>query len=172
MIKISEYPIDQNLFLDMKWKVTDYYELCCKSELWGCAFLVSIDKQVTSIANEAIMCILERLVIESEGWDEKTQSNISSDFREFILAAGYISNDSGRNITIDEFWVNYEEIKNGICSELNFRITKNGGLTEEDSLIKKNEIVSAVCFADKWNNRQYFIESVEKWAFFSWATGA
>jgi hypothetical protein len=172
LVKISDYPINQNFLLDRKWKETDYYELCCKSELWGCAFLVVLDKRITSISNEAIIYLLERLIIESEGWDEKIQSEIDENFREYIFAGGYLSDPAGWTISNDEFWNNYEEITNGISATEDFQITKNGNLTKNDPLIKRNEILSVVCFGSKWNNRQYFVESYNTWSLFTWATSA
>jgi hypothetical protein len=172
LLKIDEYPTPQNLLLNKRWKETDYYELCCKNELWGCAFLVVIDKQVTANANEAILYMLERLIIEHESWDEAIQSDIDTkSFITFTVAGGYISSYQGKDISVQEFWNNYEEIQNGIYNVPNFEITKNGHKFQGNPL-NENDIVHAVCFCDNWNNRQYFFECNEKWGFFSWSTGA
>jgi hypothetical protein len=173
LISINEYPQTQIFLLNENWKETKYYELCCKSELWGCAFLVTLDKQLTKNANEAIVYILERLAIEGESWDETLQRGIDAEnFVKFVLGSGYISHEKGWDISIDEFWINYEEINNGIFNENDFKIRKNGVLTEETFFIQKEEIHSATCFADKWNNRQYLVETKTRWGFFSWGTGA
>lgn len=172
LINIKEYPQTQKLLLNEHWRATEYYELCCSSELWGCAFLVKLQKQVTDNANEAIIHILERIVIEGEGWDETLQKDINADnFVKFILGSGYISDDRGWSISIHEFWTNYEEIKNGIFNAKDFEVTKNGDKTENIILVEKEDIVSVTCFADKWNKRQYFLETAIEWVFFSWSTG-
>lgn len=171
LLNITEYPINQNLLLDSNWKKSDYYELCCNSELWGCAFLLVLDKRITPIPNEAIIYLLERLIIQSEGWDEKIQSDIDSDFRQFIFSGGYLSDPIGQNISNDEFWNNYKEITIGISVSKDYNITKNGSLTRKETLIKRDEILSVISFANEWNNRQYFIELHDKWSFFTWATG-
>ena len=172
LLKIDEYPFYENLLLNKKWKETDYYELCCKSELWGCAFLVIIDKQVTASANEAILYMLERIIIEHEGWNEAIQSDIEPEsFITFILTGGYISSYQGTDISVQEFWTNYEEIRNGIYKVPGFEITKNGEKFQDD-ILKMDDILHAVCFRDEWNDRQYFFECNNKWGFFSWSTGA
>jgi hypothetical protein len=171
-VPINVYPTDINLFLNQKWKATDYYELCCKSELWDCAFLLTLNKAHTSLANEALMYMLERLVIEHEGWDEMQQGAIDANFIAFVLGAGYISNDTGWPITIDAFWKSYQEIKEGICAVDGYEIIKNRAYSNKEALINKEDILDVICFAEHWNNRQYLIESREYWAFFSWATGA
>ena len=74
LISINEYPQTQKLLSNEKWRGTEYYELCCKSELWGCAFLITLEKKLTDNGNEAIVYILERLAIEGEGWDETLQT--------------------------------------------------------------------------------------------------
>jgi hypothetical protein len=173
IISIKEYPENQKLLSNGNWNKTEYYKLCCKSELWGCAFLVVLDKQITDKANEAIIYILERMVIEGEGWNVTLHQDIKGeDFIKFVLDCGYISDEKGWDILIPEFWKNYEEIVNGISNGKNFEINKNGNKTEDKILIQKEEILSATCFADKWNSRKYLVETKTKWAFFSWCTGA
>jgi hypothetical protein len=169
---IKNYSENQKLLCDENWKKTDYYEFCCKSELWGCAFLVTLEKQITHIANEAIIYILERLAIEGESWNETLQKDINAaDFVKFVLGCGYISDENGWGVLIADFYKNYEEILHGILSEKN-DIILNGNKIENRILIQKDEILSATCFADKWNNRQYLVETKTKWAFFTWCTGA
>ncbi len=170
LLSISDYPINQNLFLDSYWKKSDYYKLCCHSEFWGCASLLKLDKLITSTPNEAIIYLLERLIIESEGWDEKIQSDIDSDFRQFIFDGGYLSDRKGQIISNDDFWNSYEEIKSGIFASKDYEFTKNGNLTKKETLIERDEILSVISFANEWNNRQYFIELRTKWSLFTWAT--
>lgn len=171
-VPINTYPTDLNLLLNQKWKATDYYELSCKSELWACAFLLTLNKTHTAHANEALMYMLERLVVEHEGWEEKRLVDIDTNFLPFVLGAGYVSNDTGWPVSIDAFWKNYQEIKDGICAVDGYEIIKNGVKSDKDALIKNADLLDVICFTDKWNNRQYLIESKKYWAFFSWSTGA
>jgi hypothetical protein len=112
------------------------------------------------------------LAVEGESWDGTLQKDINAeDFVKFVLGSGYVSDEKGWGVLTDEFWKDYDEILNGILREKN-EIILNGNKIENRILIQKDEILSATCFADKWNNRQYLVETKTKWAFFTWCTGA
>jgi hypothetical protein len=70
---------------------------------------------------------------------------------------------------IDLFWTRFEEIWNGISLVENFTMTKNGVGTQ-DTIIRKEDIIATMCFADEWNSQQYFIETETQWIFFDWST--
>lgn len=173
LISLREYPYDPDFLSSEIWHKPEYYEVCSESELWGCAFLLTLEKQVTANTNEALVYLLARLVMESEGWDKTTQENTNiAEFVGFVLSTGYLSDDRGWEISTDEFLVNYEEIIHGIGKEKSFSLTQNGVETKTQMLIATDEIYSVTCFAGKWNNRQYFAETSTHWIFFTWGTGA
>jgi hypothetical protein len=171
--KINEYPTTQTLLANGKWRKTDYYTLCCDSELWGCAELITLNKQVTMNATEALIYVLERSVNEFDHWDDTIQSpNDAEMFARFVLEQGYLRAEKGRPISIQEFWSNYEEVTNGIFKEESLRIFKNEVDIQERNLLQKEDLTEVICFANSWNNRQYFLETEKEWVFFDWGTGA
>src|SRR5690606_13985498 len=114
------------------------------------------EKGVTNNINDAIVYILERMVIEGEDWDEKLQSNINADGFNAVLSTGYISDLKGQLISTADFWKNFEEIINGITNSPNFQITKDGVKLEKADFIQEQEICSVICLINEWNDRQFF----------------
>lgn len=168
---IKNYPNTEELLLNKNWTKVNCYELCSRNEYWGCASFARLEKHITSAANEAILYLLERLVIESEFWDAQMQAEIDAyNFLNFIFSNGYILNDSGFALPTEAFWIDFEEIKNGIWNQETFTTTKNGIETQEEVSINKDEIFSVTCFSNDWNSKQYLIETQSHWIFFSWAT--
>lgn len=173
LVSLHQYPYSEDFLSKEKWGATDYYELCCHSELWGCAFLVTLDKSVAYNPNEAFVFILTRMAIEGESWNEELQKDITAQqMVDFALGAGYLAAASGSNISLQEFRKNYVEIRNGIESGKEFVLTRNGVETEKKDLIRLDDVLSVICFVNEWNSRQYFAETRDKWLFFSWGTGA
>lgn len=162
---------DQALLLDRNWKQVDYYELSCRSELWGAAFMLSLDKAVTHSPDEAMIYCLERLSIEGENWGEESVSDIHIiDFGTFILSSGYLAQTESREISIAHFLENFNEIKDGIFKTEGSSLHKNGREIPKDLPLAEEELVAVVCFSDRWNDRQYFIESRKEWILFTWCT--
>ena len=152
-----------------KWDLTDYYELCCKSEFHGCAIITSIDKKYVNGPVNALVNILHRNCIEGEGW---SQNQISIDqLFNFCLSSGYLSNNNATEINRDDFLKSYHEIIDGMPEYENFEIKKNGKLIPEFDRFENEFIVASYCIDDSWNNRQYLIETEFNWIFFDWGTG-
>jgi hypothetical protein len=174
-IKINDHPVVPDIFSNNKWKASDYYSLCTNSEFFCCASLVTIDKQVTDSANEAFIYLLQGLIKAEEGWNEEKMNNLNpEDFASFILYIGYLETEKGRDLSIQEFWENYNGLITNMRKEKLFIMTKNGIPATEIDLEFHEEryILSVTSFANDWNNRQYFFETWTHWAFFSWGTGA
>ena len=168
---IKNYPNSEDLLLDKNWTNVDCYELCSRNEYWGCASFVNLEKKIKNVANEAILYILERLVIETEYWDAQMQADIDGyNFLNFIFDSGYIFDDNGFELSAKTFWIDFEEIKNGISDQETFTMTKNGIETKEEVSINKDDIFSVTCFSDDWNRKQYLVETQSHWIFFSWTT--
>lgn len=162
---------DQALLSDRNWKQVNYYELSCSSELWGSAFMMKLHKSVSSSADEAIIYLLERMAIEQEGWEEASLTDLHIiDFGSFIVSSGYLSKADGWEIPADHFMKNFNEVKEGIFKEKESALYKNGIEVPKDLALEEEELGTVICFADRWNNRQYFTESRDEWILFTWAT--
>lgn len=135
--------------------------------------MVTLHKTVTASPDEAMIYLLERLAVEGEGWSEFSLADIHIiDFGNFIQSSGYLAQAEGRSTTLDHFLENFNEIKTGIFENEGSSLFKNAQAIHKELPLMKEELVAAVCFADAWNNRQYFAESREEWILFSWATSA
>lgn len=164
---------DQALLLNQNWKQVTYYELSCRSELWGSAFLMKLDKSLSASADEAIVCMLERMAIEQEGWTEASLADLHIvDFGSFILSSGYLSKADGWEIPAAHFLENFKEVRDGIFKEKESALYKNGIEVPKDLALREEDLGSVICFSDSWNNRQYFTESRDEWILFTWATSA
>ncbi len=152
-----------------KWNLTDYYELCCKSEFHGCAIITSINKKNVSDSIKALVNILHRNCIEGEGW---SQNKISIDqLFSFYLSSGYLSKSKAIQITRDDFLKSYHEIIDGMHEYENYEIKKNGKVIQKFSHFENETIFASYSIDNSWNNRQYLIETENNWIFFDWGTG-
>lgn len=159
------------MLLDQNWKQVSYYELSCRSELWGTAFMVTLSKTVTASPDEAMIYLLERLAVEEEGWKEDSLTDIDIiDFGSFMTSSGYLARTDGQDISLSHFLENFNEIKEGIFKEEGSALYKNRVEIPKALPLTEEELVAAVCFSDKWNSRQYFVESRNEWILFSWVT--
>gem|GEM_PF-2998538 len=164
---------DQALLLDCRWKQVDYYELACRSELWGTAFLVTLPKSLAGSPDEAMIYLLERLAVEGEGWTEALLRDIHIvDFGSFVISSGYLARAEGQVISPGHFLENFKEIRDGIFKEAGASLHKNGHEIPKELPLAEDELVAAFCFSDRWNNRQYFVESRHEWWLFTWASSA
>ena len=163
----------QKMLPNENWKQTDYYEICCMNEGLGCAFFTTLDKRITDNAVEAIIYILQRMIIEGECWDETLQQGINKDnFVRFAISAGYVRHEEGWIASAENFCQDYQGITGGIISQEKFEITKNGVKIDDIFLVQKSNILSVICFDNKWNSIQYLVETKTEWALFTWSTGA
>ncbi len=81
--------------------MTDYYELCCKSDFYGCAIVTSTNKKNINNPVKALVNILLRNCIEGVGW---SQNEISNDqLFSFCLSSGCLSKSNATEITKDAF---------------------------------------------------------------------
>ena len=133
--------------------------------------MVTLHKTITASPDEAMIYLLERLAVEGEGWSEDSLADIHIvDFGNFIRFSGYLAQDEGKRTTPIHFLENFNEIKAGIFEEEGSSLRKNAQAIHKELPLTKEELVAVFCFADAWNNRQYFAESREEWLLFSWAT--
>ena len=66
----------------------------------------------------------------------------------------------------------FNEFVNGMFRESNCPVIKNGVPVSDTEIFFPIEVVSVVCFDDRWNSEQYFVELTTRWAFFRWSTNA
>lgn len=154
---------------NIKWKLTDFYTLCCKSEFHGCAFFITINKSNVNNNLEAIIHLLQRFCDEQEGgfkfdlsWEQ---------LHSFYKSEGYLHSDKSTPISEVDFIKNYKEIIDGMVGYKNFKITKNGTNQQQFNLIIKSKILWIESIANTWNCRQYFLETEKEFIFFDWGTG-
>ena len=170
--RINEDITTQGILLNGNWQKTDYYIMGCDSQS-GIAYLTIIEKDVCSIDHHAILYLAERMVIEEEGWNEEIISDLTEEnFLNFISGSGYIAGDTGRCIANDEFLKFYEMLTNDIFRRENCPVIKNGVPTSDTDIFFPIEVVSVVCFDDRWNSEQYFVELATRWVYFRWSTNA
>lgn len=133
--------------------------------------MVTLDKAIVNTADEAIIYMLKRLAIEGEGWTEDSLQDIHIvDFGSFVLSSGYLAQANSRDISIRHFLENFNEIKQGIFKEAGSALYMYGVEISKELPLAEEELISATCFSDEWNNRQYFVEGTTEWILFTWAT--
>ena len=170
--KLLEQDLPDTLLFNNTWKKADFYRFCSDSTFWGCCHITKIGKANAATANEALLYLLqcERENLKFPA-DRKLSVTIKYFFEEAMLE-GYFSNPEGEYIDTKTFWENYEETISGISAEPTFEVYKNGQAAVAAHLLNKEDIVSVTTFANKWNNRQYFIEATNAWLLFGWASMA
>lgn len=174
-IKITDAPVNTDIFYNNKWKSTDFYLHNTDSEGYCCSYLYTLDKQVTESANEALLYLLQRSVIEEEGWTDTTMAESTPEsLASFILTYGYLYTAKGVDFPIEEFWNSYMGLTTGMQKEKSYSLTKNGLPIPEIDLEfhEARYIISVTNFVNKWNNWEFFFETYTHWAFFRWSTGA
>lgn len=174
-IKITDDPVDTDIIYNNKWKFADFYLHNTQSEGYCSSFLYTIDKQVAESANEALIYLLQRSIIEEEGWTEQTMAEVTPEqLSSFIFYCGYLHTSKGVDFSIEEFWKNYMGLTTGMQKHTSYALTKNGTPIPEVDLEFHEEryIISVISFENEWNSMQYFFETYTHWAFFRWATGA
>lgn len=174
-IKITEAPVNTDIFYNNKWKATDCYIRDTDSEGYTCSFLYTIDKQTAETANEALIYLLQRSIMEEEGgWTEQMMAEITPEQLYRLILSGYLRTSRGVDLSIEEFWKNYMDLATGMQENKSYSLTKNGIRLEEIDLEFHEEryIISVTSFANDWNCMQYFFETYTHWAFFNWSTGA
>ncbi|HEY8895398.1 MAG TPA: hypothetical protein VIM79_11310 [Niastella sp.] len=174
-IKITDDPVNTDIIYNNKWKLTDYYRRYTKNEGYCSSYLYTIDKQIAETANEALIYLLQRSIIEEEGWTEQMMAEVTpEELSSFILNCGYLHTPKGVDLPIDNFWGNYIDLATGMQKEKSYALTKNGVPIPEIDLEfhEKRYILSATSFDYEWNSMQFFFETYTHWGFFRWSTGA
>jgi len=151
-----------------KWKQTNFYDLCCKSELFGCAFFTTIDKNLVNNHLEALLHVLQRFCYEIEGGFKFDLNWLQ--LHTFLHCEGYLCSYKSKSFSVHEFLKNYKEIINKMPEYDNFSITKNSSIQKEFDLIEKSDILWVESIINNWNYRQYFLETKTEFIYFSWST--
>ncbi|WP_027391813.1 hypothetical protein [Aquimarina latercula] len=151
-----------------KWKQTNFYDLCCKSEFFGCAFFTTIDKSLVNNHLEALLYILQRFCDEIEGGFKFDLNWLQ--LHTFLHCEGYLCSYKSKAFSVPDFLKSYREIIDKMPEYENFRITKNGSIQTEFNLIEKSNILWVESIIDNWNYRQYFLETETEFIYFSWDT--
>ena len=174
-IKITDDPVNTDIIYNNKYKSTDYYLRYTKNEGYCSSYLYTIDKQITETANEALIYLLQRSIMEEEGWTQQMMAELTPEqLWTFIIGSGYLNYTRGVDFSIEKFWKEYIGLATGMQTEKSYALTKNGiPLTEIDlEFHEERYILSVTCFANYWNKQEYFFETYTHWAFFRWSTGA
>jgi hypothetical protein len=174
-LKITDAPVNTSIIYNNKWKSTDFYFHNTNSEGYTCSFLYTIDKQIAETANEALVYLLQRSIMEEEGWTEQMMAEVTpEDLSSFILNCGYLHTEKGVDFPIEEFWESYMGLTTGMQKHESYSLTKNGLPIPEIDLEFHEEryIISVTSFVSKWNDWEFFFETYTHWAFFRWSTGA
>ncbi|MEW7278420.1 hypothetical protein ABW636_07475 [Aquimarina sp. 2201CG1-2-11] len=153
---------------NVKWKQTNFYDLCCKSELFGCAFFTTIDKNLVNNRLEALSHILQRFCDEIEGGFKFDLNWLQ--LHTFFHSEGYLCSYKSKASSVPDFLKSYREIIDKMPEYENFRITKNGSILKEFNLIEKSNILQVESIIDDWNCRQHLLETEKEFIYFSWNT--
>lgn len=172
ILTIIEQGLTDTLLFNNTWKKAAHYRFCSDSTFWGCCGITKLAKQEVATVAEALLYLLqcERESLKYPA-DRKLPVTVK-DFFEEAMVDGYFSNPEGEYIDIKTFWENYEETINGISAEPSFEVYKNGQEVATEHLLSVEDIENVTTFTNKWNNRQYFIETTNAWLLFGWATMA
>jgi hypothetical protein len=174
-IKITDDPVNTDIIYNNKWKATDFYFRYTDNEGDTRSYLYTIDKQIAETANQALIYLLQRSIMEEEEWTEQMMAEVTPEqLSSFILNCGYLHSATGVDLPIDNFWGNYIDLANRMKKNKSYALTKNRlPLSEIDlEFNDKQYIISATSFDNEWNSMQYFFETYSHWAFFRWSTGA
>jgi hypothetical protein len=160
---------DQRLLASERWKQTDFYFFDAQDELWQSASYVTMRKQAAHLPTEALVYLMQRLVIERENWGQEDQQNLQVEELLNFLA---VVTRTGWDMPVDDFWEGYVEILTGVTHSSASTVTKSGRLLASCPLLTQATIQGVVCFANEWNIRVYFIETSTQWALLDWGTSA
>ena len=171
-VRINEDTTAHGILLNGNWQKSDYFIMGCNSEYTGIAYITTIEKDLCAIGHHAILYLAERMVIEEEGWNEAMISDLTEEmFLHFLFTCGYLTNETGMHNSNDAF-LKFNEFVNGMFRESNCPVIKNGVPFSGTEVFNLDELVSAVCFDNRWNSEQYLVELTTRWAFFRWSTNA
>jgi len=156
-----------------QWKETNYYEFDSKREGASCIFLIEIEKGERISLVESLSYLLCRYCFEFENWDDTQMWELTAEqLFTFILSEGYLTKSKGEQISKEVFWENYKDLLLTIKSKPQSVFLKNGQVAKTIDIITRNEISNVFCFDNRWNNKQFLIETDKQIFYFDWGTSA
>lgn len=177
MLNILNFPewLSNELILeDGTWQHATIFDLNTNNLFWNRAALITLPKHYTTEASSALIYLLQKeartLTLWEQEWGNATPT--MDNFIKCISAWGRFTNTAGYAITIEEFWESYDATIKGIVSHPTFEFTEEGISKTYVQILFKENIVQVICFDDKWNEQNFFIETSTEWILFNWGTMA
>jgi hypothetical protein len=166
--------IPEKLLEDGCWKQAVFYDLGTESTYWNRASLVSISKAFAKNGSVALLYLLQKeahiLSLWKKEWEDTPPS--IGQFINSVLGWGRFSNTLGRNVPADDFWKNFTTILEGITMEKSFEFSKDEIPSAYSEMVRKEDVVQAICFDDTWAEQNYLIETSTSWILYNWVTAA
>ncbi len=177
MLNILDFPGDLSNDLKLEdgtWQYATVCDLNTNSIFWNRAALITLSKDYATEASSALIYLLQKEAKTLALWEQEWGSNTPamSDFIKCISAWGRFTNTVGYAIPIEEFWKSYNATINGITSEPSFEYNEEGIAKPYAQHLVKEDIEQVICFDDKWNEQNFFIETSAEWILFNWGTMA
>lgn len=177
MLNILDFPNDLSNVLKLEdgtWQYATVYDLNTDSIFWNRAALITLSKNYVTEPSSALIYLLQKeaktLALWEKEWGNRTPTTV--DFLRCISAWGRFTNTVGYSIPIEKFWKSYNATIEGIISEPSFEFCEEGTARPYTSHLVKEDIEQVICFDDKWNEQNFFIETSAEWILFNWGTMA
>ena len=158
------------LLSDGNWVHTDYYEIDSGSQYFGCANVISISKQITTVEEAALLYIWQRIYAGNEPTTHNHSLHTSSDLLAWLLISGYIGSGEGVKLSPQAAWKKVQEIIQDRLSFEKAQVYKNGHPISIFPLPANEEAKSVIAFKDTSDDHLYFIETATAWLYFNGGT--
>ena len=161
-----------NLLANGIWEKADFHDLETESNYWNRATIVCLSKAYAKTSIEALLYLLQKESMALSIWQKRwaNETPVLKQFIQSILSGKRFSNTTGHEYPVEEFWISFNEIIEGMRQDNGFGYTKNEVPGLYSNLLCREDIKQVYCFDDSWDEQNYFIETFNDWILFHWAT--
>lgn len=145
----------------------DLYKLSPANVSAGGAFLVRISKRLAENKEEALIYLLQKLLLYSELLPASPPYPNGSNFLKLVREQQVLSNAIGKPASTDQVGRFYEELESEARKTAGSDYLLNGQELNA-TILNKNDILSCVVFIDDWNEKVYLMETRDDWWLLSW----
>ena len=168
---LEEY---QSAFRDENLQHGIFYDISTSSIFWNRAAVVILPKAYAATAPMALLCLLHKEAHGLSLWQKEWMHTTPTveEFINKIIIWGRFTNTQGKNVTVGDFWVKYNDTIQGLISEPDIEFTIDGIVQKYTPILIENELIQVICFDESWKEQNYLVETSNGWALFHWETAA